>query len=152
MGKSNSPPACRYKTSYHIALFFITECLENIATKCSVKHATAVNILITSSFRRVLEICVKIKDKGVTDFFLNYGYLSESVILMKPPITMRFAKYVHVIIHTVKPVFYDHLIGYFSAFWSLSRWPRATKMSSRRQILLARVNWHLRYSLKHTTE
>ena len=26
---------------------------------------------------------------------------------------------------TVKPVYNDHLMGYFSAFWS-SRWPRAT--------------------------
>ena len=28
--------------------------------------------------------------------------------------------------NTVKPVYNDHLIGYFSAFWSSSRWPRAT--------------------------
>ena len=27
---------------------------------------------------------------------------------------------------TVKPVYKDHLIGYFSAFWILSRWPLAT--------------------------
>ena len=27
---------------------------------------------------------------------------------------------------TVKPVYNDHLIGYFSVFWSSSRWPRAT--------------------------
>ena len=26
----------------------------------------------------------------------------------------------------MKPVYNDHLIGYFSAFWSSSRWPRAT--------------------------
>ena len=26
----------------------------------------------------------------------------------------------------VKPVFNDHLMGYFSAFWCSSRWPRAT--------------------------
>ena len=34
-------------------------------------------------------------------------------------------------------------MGYFSAFWSSSRWPRC----SRRQKLLARVNWYLRSSL-----
>ena len=28
--------------------------------------------------------------------------------------------------NTVKPVYNDHLMGYFSAFWSSSRWPRAT--------------------------
>ena len=28
--------------------------------------------------------------------------------------------------YTVKPVYNDHLMGYFSAFWSSSRWPRAT--------------------------
>ena len=27
---------------------------------------------------------------------------------------------------TVKPVYIDHLMGYFSAFWSSSRWLRAT--------------------------
>ena len=27
---------------------------------------------------------------------------------------------------TVKPVYNDHLMGYFSAFWSSSRWPLAT--------------------------
>ena len=27
---------------------------------------------------------------------------------------------------TMKPVYNDHLIGYLSAFWSSSRWPRAT--------------------------
>ena len=29
-------------------------------------------------------------------------------------------------LNTVKPVYNDHLMGYFSAFWSSSRWPRAT--------------------------
>ena len=29
-------------------------------------------------------------------------------------------------IATVKPVYNDHLTGYFPAFWSSSRWPRAT--------------------------
>ena len=28
--------------------------------------------------------------------------------------------------YTVKPVYNDHLMGYFSAFWSSSRWSRAT--------------------------
>ena len=28
--------------------------------------------------------------------------------------------------YTVKPVYNDHPIGYFSAFWSSSRWPLAT--------------------------
>ena len=46
----------------------------------------------------------------------------------------------------------NHLMGYFSAFWSSSRLPRATKMSPRRQTLLARVNWYLQSSLKHITE
>ena len=38
-------------------------------------------------------------------------------------------------------------MGYLSAFWSSSRWP-----SSRRQKLLARLNWYLQSSLKHITE
>ena len=43
--------------------------------------------------------------------------------------------------NTVKPVYNDHLIGYFSAFWS-----------SRRQKSLARVNRYLQSSSKHLTE
>ena len=53
---------------------------------------------------------------------------------------------------TVKHVYNDHLMRYFSAFWISSRWPRATMMSSRRQKLLASVNWYLQPSLKHITE
>ena len=30
-----------------------------------------------------------------------------------------------ILTNTVKPVYNDHLMGYFSAFWSSSRWPRA---------------------------
>ena len=41
---------------------------------------------------------------------------------------------------TVKPVFNDHLMGYFSAFWSSSRWP------------LAKVKWYLQFLLKYITE
>ena len=43
-------------------------------------------------------------------------------------------------------------MGNFSAFWSSSRWPWATSMSSRRQKLLARVNWYLQSSLKPIIE
>ena len=53
---------------------------------------------------------------------------------------------------TLQPVYNDHLMGYFAAFWSSSRWPLAIYMSSRRQKLLARVNWYLQSSLKHITE
>ena len=53
---------------------------------------------------------------------------------------------------TVKPVYNDRPIGYLSAFRRSSRWPRATKMSSRRQKLLTQVNWYLQSSLKHITE
>ena len=58
----------------------------------------------------------------------------------------------HLGCYTAKPVYNDHLMGYFSAFWSSSRWPRATSLSSRRQKLLTRVNWYLKSSLKHATE
>ena len=57
-----------------------------------------------------------------------------------------------ILLSTVKPVYNDHPMGYFSASWSSSRWPRATKMSSRRQKLLARVDWYLPSSLKRSTE
>ena len=30
------------------------------------------------------------------------------------------------ILTKVKPVYNDHLMGYFSAIWSSSRWPKAT--------------------------
>ena len=53
---------------------------------------------------------------------------------------------------TVKPVYNNHLMGYFSAFWSSSRWPRATYMTSRWQKLLATVNWYLQSSFRHITD
>ena len=56
------------------------------------------------------------------------------------------------LLHTVKPGYNDHLMVYFTAFWSSSRWPRATLMSSRKQKLLTRVNWYIQTSLKHITE
>ena len=37
-----------------------------------------------------------------------------------------FLQYPPILANTVKPVYNDHLMGYFSAFWSSSRWPRAT--------------------------
>ena len=43
-------------------------------------------------------------------------------------------------IDTMKPVYNDHLMGYFSAFWKADI------------VLSARVNWYLRSSLKHITE
>ena len=54
------------------------------------------------------------------------------------------------VFYTVKPVYNDHLMGYFSAFWSSSR--LATQMSSRRHKLLVRVNWYLQSSSKDITE
>ena len=35
-------------------------------------------------------------------------------------------EYVLISENTVKHIYNDHQIGYLSAFWSLSRWPRAT--------------------------
>ena len=49
----------------------------------------------------------------------------------------------------MKPVYNDHPMGHFSAFWTLSR---ATWISSRRQKLLARVNSYLQSGLKHITD
>ena len=46
---------------------------------------------------------------------LNIGYCLFRYV-------RRLQKYVQL----VKPVYNDHLMGYFSAFSSSSRWPRAT--------------------------
>ena len=37
-----------------------------------------------------------------------------------------FICFIFTFLITVNPVYNDHLLGYFSAFWSSSRWPRAT--------------------------
>ena len=37
-----------------------------------------------------------------------------------------WSKWLVTLVYTVKPVYNDYLMGYFSAFWSSSRWPRAT--------------------------
>ena len=53
-----------------------------------------------------------------TDTFVtNTLFLFETFF----PTDYIFAK-----LGTMKPVYNDHLMGYFSAFWSSSRWPRAT--------------------------
>ena len=41
-------------------------------------------------------------------------------------VEVGIAAYVYQKDYTVKPVYNDHPMGYFSAFWSSSRWPRAT--------------------------
>ena len=55
----------------------------------------------------------------------------------------KFTSWKTEILPTVKPFYNDHLMGYISAFWSSSRWPLVISMSSRRQKLLATVNWYL---------
>ena len=48
---------------------------------------------------------------------------------LKSPATKSFVNHLvgsHIKENTVKPAYNDHLMGYFSAFWSSSRWPRAT--------------------------
>ena len=55
-------------------------------------------------------------------------------------------------INTVKPVFNNHLMGYFSAFWSSLGGQGPPRWAPERQTLLARVNWYLRSSLKRITE
>ena len=79
-------------------------------------------------------------DVHVNQLIINFalGAITESVYIdkcMQPPSN-------GVGPDTVKPVYNDHLNGYFSAFCS----------SSRRQIWLARVNWYLQSSLKHITK
>ena len=48
---------------------------------------------------------------------LNSHVLTQVLSYLICPLSM---------LSTVKPVYNDHLMGYFSAFWSSSRWPRAT--------------------------
>ena len=54
------------------------------------------------------------------------------VIFTNPPLHNAFryespqARLAQTVDSTVKPVYNDHLMGYLSAFWSSSRWPRAT--------------------------
>ena len=62
------------------------------------------------------------------------GFSTTNAMLLHPGLITSFPG-------TVKPVYNDHLMGYSSAFWSSSRWPRATQMSPRRQKLLAGINW-----------
>ena len=71
---------------------------------------------------------IKIK-KRITDPFR--GESTGHRWILRIPLIMRKAfPYPDVIMfrfmYTVKPVYNDHLMGYFSAFWSSSRWPRAT--------------------------
>ena len=48
---------------------------------------------------------------------LNYKALPMDVVEARKKVTN--------ICSTVKPVYNDHLMGYFFAFWGSSRWPKA---------------------------
>ena len=63
------------------------------------------------------------QNEGLTST-LFMAYISETYLGLKPghPVPDIAPRYGY----TVKPVYNDHLIGYFSAFWSSARWPRAT--------------------------
>ena len=49
----------------------------------------------------------------------------ESSYILQPPVE-ELCVNIYIYIYTLKPVYNDHLMGYFSTFWSTSRWPRAT--------------------------
>ena len=48
--------------------------------------------------------------------------MEEATLALAPNIVGNTNKKVN----TVKPVYNDHRMGHFSAFWSSSRWPTAT--------------------------
>ena len=90
-------------------------------------------------------------DKWIVGFIPLKSILTELIFVTSIHLEEHPFVYCHHR-YTVKPVYNDHLMGYFSVLWSSSRWPRATLMSSRRQKLLARVTRYLPFSLKHITE
>ena len=70
------------------------------------------SILISNVKRNIILICTS-PWRSLTPCGL--------VILLKSP-----RGHICDIVHTMRPVYKDHLMEYFSAFWGSSRWPRAT--------------------------
>ena len=54
-------------------------------------------------------------------------------------------------VSTVKPVHNDHLMGYFSAFWSSSR-AKGHLDELQKAEIVSKINWFLQPSLKHITD
>ena len=57
---------------------------------------------------------------------LRSNHAHDDIIVMTPMHYSGQSQHDRCNCNTVKPVYNDHLMGYFSAFWSSSRWPRAT--------------------------
>ena len=51
--------------------------------------------------------------------------VDRSLFFMRKDLSCQCGRIIE-IMNTMKPVYNDHLMGYFSAFWSSSRWPTAT--------------------------
>ena len=93
------------------------------------------------------------------EFSASAWSFNIKILVVSPVISRNKTRNATCILHislanpiTMNPVYNDHLMQYFSAFRSSPGWPRATEMSSRRQKLLAGINWYLQASLKHITE
>ena len=65
------------------------------------------------------------KWKNAADI-IDFALLTSELITCMPQPNRTTPWHVYIKEYKVKPVYNDHLMGYLFAFWSSSRWPRAT--------------------------
>ena len=84
------------------------------------------DLYILSISKNLNRQCSDYKLANLFALHIRYIYFFYISIDLHPQAyTTMYIFMVHVS-NTVKPVYNDHVMGYFSAFWSSSRWPRAT--------------------------
>ena len=120
-------------------------CPSHTATRCIMYRSIILIIIILNTFslnvwEACVWFCVTHREKYGTQWTLNglgadqhtpFILLDnecrwqEKLTIGQPNAVLQEAWYSEEV-YTVKSVYNDHLMGYFSAFWSSSRWPRAT--------------------------
>ena len=109
-----------------------TRCLRIIYKHCESPIERLLEMSSTTSLRlRLFEVYKSINQLNPKCLNCLFEEKSTSYSLRYPAKVLQPKKRTTMyslisISYTVKPVYNDHLMGYFSAFWSSSRWPRAT--------------------------
>ena len=87
-------------------------------------------IMTLDSFRCILQVSFGNSAGVPQQSSISFSYYSiynmYNPMRFRDTITMALHHSPWLSVYTVKPVYNDHLMGYFSAFYSSSRWPRAT--------------------------
>ena len=118
VGLNNTIPKhiCYFKRTTYQLLRITLVCQTNESRWVTTVYTYHMDELLSHPYQIALEIMShgwdsKSSEWTITTVAMPYGWASQSSVWHSD---------------TVKPVYNDHPMGYLSAFWSSSRWPRAT--------------------------